>query len=165
MKKKRILWIDESLHKDSLEYAKERIIDELSLEELDRLARFYKGKYKPYVSILISNDYDVSIVNNLEDLDQILNQKFDLVIVEILYTPPSIEKLGLKFEDYCKAGIKFVMPKLIEADMNFMFFTISGIIELCEDDLSEINYEKFRGSYYKKDFLPSEFLRLVESKI
>ena len=117
--------------------------------------------------------YEVVVCNDLRDLDEFLGQKFDLVITEIAFLPRETsttekpkKELELKLEEYCKAGITFVIPKLIEAGFDFVVF--SSVIGLCEEELAEIdeNNESYLGACPKIAgpgyIVPSYLLEFVE---
>lgn len=156
VREKRILWIDTSLKRSDVGVCPKESI-----------------AYQLYDLIFGNFDYEFVLCEDLRDLDQTLNhlnQKFDLAITEILFTPQPEDKskpkknLGLKGEEYCKAGITFVIPKLIECGLNFIIF--SDIMGSCEKELEEImNENHYKGSLKKIDYVRSQFLEMIKKAL
>ena len=89
-----------------------------------------------YIELLKTEKENIEIIicKDLNDLDDYLNQEWDLVITGMVIYFMQTKSQKLPDIDSVRAGLDFVMPKLIKNNLKFIVF--SGIVS--EELMKEI---------------------------
>ena len=111
-----------------------------------------------YIELLKTEKENIEIIicKDLNDLDDYLNQEWDLVITGMVIYFMQTKSQKLPDIDSVRAGLDFVMPKLIKNNLKFIVF--SGIVsEELMKEIKNFNNLGYLGYYQKIDFPPSKF--------
>jgi len=94
-------------------------------------------------------------------------EKYDLVITEVCFEPylKRDQKLLLKgWREYTRAGITFVVPKLIKGGYDFIIFSNISL-QIIKEDIDKIDSENYHGYYWKPRCQPDRLFEIVNELI